>query len=249
MKRFLFVAIVVFGWGVPWSVAKAVVISHMDAPGVGTDLPFESVAFSMLNFYSSSTPSRPKPVISDLTITREQDAASTGFLNAALSGSVFDEVEIRFCTAVGPDCDPAAPATTLTLSDAMIGMYIANAPPSGGGVPTETLSLNFDKITWKYWPIGPIPSDAEPGWGLALPPTLPAGGMEPYQFDFMLDAPLVESLFDRPLSPLGDGLPETLRNVNAVPEPGAMGLFMIGLAAVVAGPLRRVGRKSPSSGT
>ena len=23
-------------------------------------------------------------------------------------------------------------------------------------VGTETLSLNYDRITWKYWPLGPV---------------------------------------------------------------------------------------------
>jgi type VI protein secretion system component Hcp len=30
-----------------------------------------------------------------------------------------------------------------------------------GSIPTETLSLNFDKVTWRYWPIGPIPEEID----------------------------------------------------------------------------------------
>jgi hypothetical protein len=73
-----------------------------------------------------------------------------------------------------------------------------------------------------------------------MPPSLPVGGMEPYTFNFNLDSPTVEALFNRPLSPLGDVVPTSLLNTSAVPEPGAVLHAVIGALAGLG--VRRRGR-------
>ena len=56
---------------------------------------------------------------------------------------------------------------------------------------------------------------------------LPAGGHEPYNFDVVLNEAAAESVFDRPLSPLGDILPDTLLNISAVPEPSTLLMLIV----------------------
>jgi PEP-CTERM motif len=64
-----------------------------------------------------------------------------------------------------------------------------------------------------------------------MPSMLPAGGQAPYSFDFHIDAAAAEDLLGRPLSPLGDTLPDTLFNVSAVPEPSTLILLLAGMLA------------------
>jgi type VI secretion system secreted protein Hcp len=83
------------------------------------------------------------PSVSEVSITKDTDKSSTKLLNEALQGEG-QTVQIDFCKT---DQGNLEVYLTLTLSDCMISGYSAS---SGGDNPSESLSLNFTKVEYKY---------------------------------------------------------------------------------------------------
>jgi type VI secretion system secreted protein Hcp len=92
----------------------------------------------------SSTPS-----FSDISITKHQDAASTGLFTASLFGEG-KKVDIAF-TKTGLDGSTQQKYLEITLTNALISSFSTSG--HGGdasGQPMEMLSINFTKIEWKH---------------------------------------------------------------------------------------------------
>jgi type VI secretion system Hcp family effector len=83
-----------------------------------------------------------KPV----TITKELDKASPKLREALAKGTVFPKVEIDYQEGEGA----RASYVHYELQDVIITSFQGSgSAASDGSVPTETLSLNFEKISWK----------------------------------------------------------------------------------------------------
>ena len=82
------------------------------------------------------------PSISEIVGTKDQDISSVGLLTAALQGDGV-KAQIDFCRTNKEQMDVYL---TIELENVMISGFSAS---SGGDRPSESLSLNFTKITWK----------------------------------------------------------------------------------------------------
>jgi len=82
------------------------------------------------------------PSISEITVTKQQDVATTKLLDEALQGEG-KKVQIDF---VKTDKGKLETYMFYKLEDAMISGYSIS---SGGDRPSESLSLNFTKIEFK----------------------------------------------------------------------------------------------------
>jgi type VI secretion system secreted protein Hcp len=86
------------------------------------------------------------PSVSEITITKDQDAGTIELLKAALEGEGVKVV----IDIVKTDSKKLEPYLTFTLEDVLISGYSIS---SGGDRPTESISLNFTKIECKYTPM------------------------------------------------------------------------------------------------
>lgn len=81
-----------------------------------------------------------------IRIVKEWDAAaSTKLSEAAARGRTFPSAQIHLLNAGG-----SSPTLRYELKNVQITSYqLGGSGLDDGSIPTETLSLNFDKITWK----------------------------------------------------------------------------------------------------
>ncbi|MCC5986217.1 MAG: type VI secretion system tube protein Hcp [Pararhodobacter sp.] len=104
---------------------------------------------------SGSTRNREasEPSVSEITVTKSMDSSSPSFFTEALTGNKGAEVKINLVSTGSP----GRVFATYTLSDALVSGYNMS---SGGDRPSESISINFSKIQFKY-----IPSKTEHGAG------------------------------------------------------------------------------------
>ena len=109
-----------------------------------TDIPVSSFQFGVGRAISSSPHTAAKPSISEVTLTHTTDAYSTRLLNSALRGTstATSPVVTLFFTATGT----SGPYDYLvvTLTNVLVSGYSVS---SGGEIPSESISLNFVKMT------------------------------------------------------------------------------------------------------
>ena len=94
------------------------------------------------------------PHVGEITITKLMDKASPLLLQSSLVGEAVSPVTITFVkdTGIGP-----VRYAEYTLDNVLISGYSVS---SGGDNPTESLSLSFTKITFKFTPTN---LDGSPG--------------------------------------------------------------------------------------
>ena len=99
------------------------------------------------------------PSFSEVTITKLMDSASPTLAMLSANGT-----GTATCVLTIQDHDTGNILYTLTLSQVYISGYSVS---SGGDVPSESLSLNYTRITWVY--SDPSTGKASPtlGWDLA----------------------------------------------------------------------------------
>lgn len=85
--------------------------------------------------------------ISQIQLVKAMDCASTKLFTEACSGNKGVEVTIDVTT----HADSAMSYCTYTLSDALISSYNVS---TGGERPTESLSISFTKLEFKFTPLG-----------------------------------------------------------------------------------------------
>jgi type VI secretion system secreted protein Hcp len=95
------------------------------------------------------------PSVSEIVVTKATDASSTAVVNEALQGEG-QKVIIDFCKT---DKGNLEVYMTYTLENTMISGYSIS---SGGDRPSESLSLNFTKIEYKFTPMGAGNEGASP---------------------------------------------------------------------------------------
>jgi type VI secretion system secreted protein Hcp len=126
---------------------------HMRFPGItsgtpaanhSTDVPVSSFQFGVGRAISDSPHTAAKPSISEITLTHTTDAYSTKLLNSALRGTstATTPVVTLFFTATGTS--GPYDYLTATLTDVLVSGYSVS---SGGELPSESISLDFVKIT------------------------------------------------------------------------------------------------------
>jgi type VI protein secretion system component Hcp len=123
---------------------------------------------------SGTARARSGTVMEDIEVEKEVDRTSTFLLEACAGGKSYAEVFLHICTSLGDRLTPQQGAEGMTPEYALhpymefhmfavkVTSYTINASAlNDGAIPTETLQLNFDKILWRYWPIGPIPEQPD----------------------------------------------------------------------------------------
>lgn len=84
--------------------------------------------------------------VSEITVSKFLDSASASLNQKCLQGIDLGEVVI---TLLQSDQEAVIEMMKYTLSNVMISSVSIGG---GGGLPTETVSLNFTKIAWAYMP-------------------------------------------------------------------------------------------------
>ena len=79
----------------------------------------------------------------DLAFTHQIDKASPVLFQSCTTGTHFKEVN-AVITSQGPDGNPV-PVLRIKLTDVIISGYTQS---SDGGLPVETISLNYQNITY-----------------------------------------------------------------------------------------------------
>ena len=103
------------------------------------------------------------PSVSEIVVTKDMDKSSFAWLEASLWGEGV-AVVIDFCKT---DKDKLETYCTYTLTDAMVSGYSVS---SGGDKPSESISMNFTKIEYKYTPMDKKNVGAAPlptGWDIS----------------------------------------------------------------------------------
>ena len=141
--------------------------------GVGTNLPISSLQWGEGRGISSPVGGPREasaPSFSEVVITKMMDSASPQLAMLAANGD-----GTATCVITIKHSTTGLALYTLTLEKVYISGYSAS---SGGGVPSESLSLNYTKITWVYQnmddtgkAIGKASSSM--GWDLAKQAPLP----------------------------------------------------------------------------
>ncbi len=94
------------------------------------------------------------PSVSEITITKVMDKSSPLLLQSSLVGQPVGPVTISFVKQTGTGLVTYA---QYTLENVLISGYSVS---SGGDNPTESLSLSFTKVAFKFTPTNP---DGSPG--------------------------------------------------------------------------------------
>ena len=81
-----------------------------------------------------------RPSISEITVSKSLDDASSGLMKEALSGDKGKDVEIH---VVETSSKQLTEYVTYTLKDVLVSAYSVS---TGGGVPSESISLSFAEI-------------------------------------------------------------------------------------------------------
>ena len=123
----------------------------------------ETVTRAIETGRSGSARARAGTVLEEIEVEKEMDRTSVQLINAVSGGTAFPEVHIHLVTSVAGEVGASEalhPYLEMRLYSCKVTSYNMNGSGlDDGSIPTETISLNFDKILWTYWPIGPMPDN------------------------------------------------------------------------------------------
>jgi type VI secretion system secreted protein Hcp len=94
--------------------------------------------------------------LGDIHIVRQLDKSSTKLQEACANGTFFKEVEIHLCTTVK---NKQEPYLIYKLSDVIISSYSMHGNSSGNPLPSEEVSMNYQKVEWTYVVVDPKTGD------------------------------------------------------------------------------------------
>jgi type VI secretion system secreted protein Hcp len=94
--------------------------------------------------------------LGDIHIVRQLDKSSTKLQEACANGTFFKDVEIHLCTTVK---NKQEPYLIYKLSDVIISTYSMHGNSSGTPLPTEEVSMNYQKAEWTYVVVDPKTGD------------------------------------------------------------------------------------------
>jgi len=86
-----------------------------------------------------------EPSVSEVTITKLMDSSSPKFFVESCTGAAGKKVEIHLVTTGSPGNTYAA----YTLTNALVSSYSMS---SGGDRPSESVSISFTKVEYKFTP-------------------------------------------------------------------------------------------------
>lgn len=110
---------------------------------------------------SGTARARSGTVLEEIECEKEVDSTTVPLIQHCSGGTAFTEVWIHLCTSLQPGQEGSVgtslqPYLELRLFSVKITNYSVNGSGlDDGSIPTESVNLNFDKIQWRYWPIGP----------------------------------------------------------------------------------------------
>jgi len=146
-----------------------------EIPGTSTFSKFEKqiellsfshgVAMQITGDISSSERTSGKPNHQDFTVTKYLDQSSPKINEACCTGETFKSVEIM----VGRnDKGAVLPLIKYTLKNVVLSSVSIGG--GGGDKPVETVTMNYNHITWDFHhqaPEGSQPSHVDASWDLA----------------------------------------------------------------------------------
>jgi type VI secretion system secreted protein Hcp len=94
---------------------------------------------------STSNREASEPSVSEITITKLMDSSSPKFFVESCTGAAGKKVEIHLVTTGSPGNTFAA----YTLTNALVSSYSMS---SGGDRPSESISISFTKVEYKFTP-------------------------------------------------------------------------------------------------
>ena len=112
----------------------------------------QSMTRPMKSGISGSTRQRASVTCGDLVVTKEMDASTPKLIEAVCDGTVFKEVLIDVTTSTG--AKKRVPYYQWKLEKVMVTSYQVSGTGNDGGQFFETLSLNYEKISWTYDKMG-----------------------------------------------------------------------------------------------
>lgn len=93
--------------------------------------------------------------VSEVTVTKEMDSSSPSLFTASVAGDAGKEVKIHLVTT----SDPGRTYVEYTLENSLLSGYSVS---SGGDRPSESISINFTKIEFKFNPLESDNSEGDP---------------------------------------------------------------------------------------
>ncbi len=99
--------------------------------------------------HSGSTRQRASVDVGDLVCVKEMDASSPKLQQAICTGKNYPEVELHLVTSVGGE--KREKYYQIKLYNAVVVSYDVSGSTADGAVPTDSFSLNFEKIEWTYY--------------------------------------------------------------------------------------------------
>lgn len=101
---------------------------------------------------SGSTRQRASVRCGDVLVVKELDSSTPKLIEAICDGTVFPKCTIDLCTSTGQS--GRVPYFMWVLDNVHVTSYSVSGATSDGNVPTENISLNYEKIKWTYDKMG-----------------------------------------------------------------------------------------------
>lgn len=112
----------------------------------------QSLTRPMAAGISGSTRQRASVTCGNVMCVKEMDSSTPKLIQAICDGTVYPEVEIHLCTSTGAGARVAY--FLWNLVNVMVSDYSVSGATDGPAVPTESISLNYEEITWTYDKMG-----------------------------------------------------------------------------------------------
>ena len=97
-------------------------------------------------------------VLEDVEFEKEMDSSSVHLMKLCSAGVVVPQVELVFLSSTqvagtGDDDMQYTEYFQLTAKECIVTSYgFSGSGMDDGAIPTETIQVNFNKVTWQYWP-------------------------------------------------------------------------------------------------